>query len=404
MRRLSASVAQRAAPGGPLEVLIVATRLGLTSFGGPVAHIGYFREEYVRRRGWLSADEFSDLVSLCQALPGPASSELGIAIGWSRAGAAGAAAAWLGFTLPSAVFLIAVATGVVHAGSPDAGWLAGLRLVAVAVVAQAVVAMTRVAWRTLPRIGIGVGSLAAILIVPTAATQIAVLGAAAVVGWAFRPRQHAGIDALAAQTRSVPRMVGFVMLTLLGTLLVGLAVLRRVTTSHLVAMVDAYFQTGALVFGGGHVVLPLLQTQVVATHWVTNSVFLAGYGAAQAVPGPLFTFAAFLGAAQGPSPNGIGGGLIALVAIFAPAFLLVFGVLPFWGAVRRGVGVMAAIGGVNAAVVGLLAAALWTPVITTSIHNAADAVFAAAAVVLVVMRVPAWVIVVLGAAFGALLL
>jgi chromate transporter len=394
------STPEPAPRGSVLEVLAASTRLGLTSFGGPVAHLGYFREEYVVRRRWIDEPSYADLVALCQFLPGPASSQVGIALGIMRAGLAGGVAAWVGFTLPSAVALTLFAYGVRGVGATDAGWLHGLKVVAVAVVAQAVWGMARTLAPDRERATIAVVAAILALAFPTGLGQVAVIAAAGLIGWRFLPA-----PAVAASARAgvaIGRRVGAAAFALLVVLLVALPLLRAVTASHALAVFDSFFRVGSLVFGGGHVVLPLLQAEVVPPGWVTDEQFLAGYGAAQAVPGPLFTFAAYLGAVMARPPNGAAGAALALVAVFLPSFLLVVGALPFWGTLRTRPAVQSALRGVNAAVVGLLLAALYHPVWTNAILNAADFSLAAAALALLALwKLPPWLVVVLAALGGA---
>lgn len=374
-------------------VFLVFLRLGLTSFGGPIAHIGYFREEFVTRRAWLSERSYADLVALCQFLPGPASSQVGMVIGLSRAGYAGALGAWAGFTLPSALALILFAIGISSWGDVlPAGFLHGLKVVAVAVVAQAVWGMARTLCVGAARIGIMVAAACLALLWPNAWGQVGIIVAAALLGLQlFTPTQDAAHDALPIRVR---RRTGLTLLMVFGALLVGLPVLAAAWPGQALAMVDTFYRAGALVFGGGHVVLPLLQAEVVPHGWVSNDTFLAGYGAAQAVPGPLFTFAAFLGAATHGSPSGWLGGLLCLVAIFAPSFLLVAGALPFWEQLRRHVRTQAALAGINAAVVGLLLAALYNPVWTSAIFTPADFGLALLAFfALITWKLPPWLVV-----------
>src|SRR5438445_282297 len=340
-----------------LEVLAVATRLGLTSFGGPVAHIGYFREEYVTRRKWLDEATYVDLVALCQFLPGPASSQVGIAIGVTRAGLLGGVAAWLGFTLPSAIALVAFAYG--------------LRVLEVAL---AVWGMARALAPDRGRATIALLSAIGALLWSTGAAQVVIIAAAALVGLRFLP----GTAAAPTTRAPVPvwRRLGASMLVLFFGLLLALPIARQLVGAQALAVFDSFFRAGSLVFGGGHVVLPLLQAEVVPPGWCTSEQFVAGYGAAQAVPGPLFTFAAYLGAVMGPRPNGVAGAALALMAIFLPSFLLVVGALPFWAAVRGRSGFQHALRGINAAVVGLLLAALSHPVWTSAIRRPAEVVLA----------------------------
>jgi len=384
-----------------LEVLRVATRLGLTSFGGPVAHLGYFREEYVVRRQWVDEATYADLVALCQFLPGPASSQVGIAIGITRAGLLGGVAAWLGFTLPSALALVAFAYSLRVVEVAGAGWLHGLKVAAVAVVALAVWGMARSLAPDRERATIALLSAVIAILWPTSIGQVTLIAAAGLVGWRLLP----GVTAPATSRRPVPvgRRLGASMLGLFFGLLVALPIARQLTGSQALAVVDSFFRAGSLVFGGGHVVLPLLQAEVVPPGWVPLEQFVAGYGAAQAVPGPLFTFAAYLGAMMGPRPNGVSGAALALVAIFLPSYLLIVGTLPFWDALRARSGFQAALRGINAAVVGLLLAALYQPVWTSAIRAPADVALALVAFgLLALWKAPAWLVVVLMAGGGAL--
>jgi chromate transporter len=388
--------------GSVLEVLGVATRLGLTSFGGPVAHLGYFREEYVRRRRWISEDAYADLVALCQFLPGPTSSQVGVAIGILRAGLPGAIASWLGFTLPSAIILVAFAFGLQRAGVTDTGWLHGLKIAAVAVVANAVWGMARSLAPDRERATVAILSAIVVLAWPGAPGQVLVIALAGLIGWRL-------LGSSSSETRvSLPPAIGrrtaiasiVVFLALLGVL----PVLRQAVTNQAFVMFDSFFRVGSLVFGGGHVVLPLLQAEVVPPGWVTNEEFVAGYGAAQAVPGPLFTFAAYLGAVMHQPPNGIAGAAIALVAIFLPTFLMVVGALPFLSALRARASFQAAFRGINAAVVGLLLAALYHPVWTSAIKTSADLALALVAFALLALwSCPAWLVVLMAALGGAVL-
>lgn len=388
--------------GSALEVLGVFLRLGVTSFGGPVAHLGYFHAEFVRRRRWLAEHDYADLVALCQFLPGPASSQFGIAVGLGRAGWLGALAAWVGFTLPSALLLIAFALGVgAIAGPAAAGAIHGLKVVAVAVVAQAVWGMAKSLCADRPRAGIALAAAVLAVLLPGAGGQLGAIALGGLV--ARRALQVAPLPAERHLDYGVSRRQGAVLLALCGGLLVALPALATLTGAVGLAMVAVFFKAGALVFGGGHVMLPLLQAGVVPPGWVSNDVFLAGYGAAQAVPGPLFTFAAYLGAAMGPPLGGWAGGLVLLLAIFVPAFLLIVGALPFWEALRHREGIRRALAGVNAAVVGILGAALYDPVWTGAIHSRADFCLALAAYgLLVVGRVPPVAVVAFCAAVGCL--
>jgi chromate transporter len=401
---MTASAAASAVkPGSPGEVLLVFLRLGLTSFGGPIAHLGYFHDEFVVRRRWLDEKTYADLVALCQFLPGPASSQVGLAIGLSRAGYLGSLAAWVGFTLPSAIALVLFADGVeAFGGALGSGWLHGLKVVAVAVVAQAVLSMMRSLAPDRERATLAVVATVLVIAIPSAWGQIGaiVLGgiAGVVLFRSLPPADHVTLP------HPVTRTVGALALVLFFVLLLGLPLLVAAVPSQGLTLFASFYRAGSLVFGGGHVVLPLLQASVVPPGWVSNDAFLAGYGAAQAVPGPLFTFAAYLGAVMGPQPNGWAGALLCLVAVFLPSFLLVFGALPFWDAWRRRRWAQSALTGVNAAVVGLLLAALYNPVWAAGITSAADFALGSAAFLLLFMwKTPPWLVVVLSAAGGALI-
>jgi chromate transporter len=394
-------------PAGPptrgtwREVFAVFLRLGLTSFGGPVAHLAYFREEFVARRRWLDEGSYADLVSLCQFLPGPASSQAGIALGYLRAGLPGALAAWLGFTLPSAVLMTAFALGLLELGSARAGWLLGLKVFAVAIVAQAVWGMARVLCPDAARRGIAVAVAGVLLVVPWPQAQFASMLGAGLLGLLLlRAPPIAGSTARVAP---VPRGAAIAALALFALLLVGLPVAAHAVHADVLEVFAVFYRAGALVFGGGHVVLPLLQTQLVPPGWIDNDTFLAGYAAAQVVPGPLFTFAAFLGAAI-PLPGGMTGAGVALLGIFTPAFLLVLGALPFWQGGLQLPALRSAVAGVNAGVVGLLLAALITPIAPSALGSIADGVLAVAALAaLLGGRAPVWVVAAACAAAGALL-
>ncbi|PWB60002.1 MAG: chromate transporter [Bradyrhizobiaceae bacterium] len=398
-----AKPAQRTLPGHWLEVLKVFTRLGLTSFGGPVAHLGYFREEFVARRKWLDDRVYADLVALCQFLPGPASSQVGIAIGLARAGYAGALAAWLGFTMPSALALLLFAYGVGALGDVSGvGWIHGLKVAAVAVVAQAVLGMMRTLAPDRERASLAVAAAAIVLAVPSAFGQIGAIALGALAGlWLPRPaapENHVALPLVVGRGAGAGFLAAFLVL------LFGLPLAVAATDAHALAVFEAFYRAGSLVFGGGHVVLPLLQASVVPPGWVGNDAFLAGYGAAQAVPGPLFTFAAYLGAIMGPQPNGWAGALLCLFAIFLSSFLLVLGALPFWEDLRRRPRAQAALRGVNAAVVGLLIAALYDPVWTAGILTPGDFALGITAFLLLFMwQTPPWLVVLLSAAGGAAL-
>ena len=389
------------ARGSWFEVFGVALRLGVTSFGGPIAHLGYFRDEYVQRRHWLDESTYADLIALAQFLPGAASSKLGIMIGTLRAGMTGGLAAWLGFTLPSAIALVIFALTVRQIGDAGVGWFHGLKIVAVAVVAQAVWNMARnLAWDR-ERGTIALLGAALTLSWPGAIGQVAVIVLAGLAGW--RLLHIAGVEDRPGVRVPISRRFAVTALVLYAALLIALPIARQLSPSHVVAVVDSFYRSGALVFGGGHVVLPLLQAEVVPPGWLTQEQFLAGYGAAQAVPGPLFTFSAYLGAAMGPEPNGVPGAALALAAIFLPSFLLAYVALGSWGLLRSRPGVQATLRGVNAGVVGLLLAALYTPVSTSAILRPIDAALALVAFgLLAVWKVPPWIVVVLTAAAGAL--
>jgi chromate transporter len=394
-----------------LEVLAVATRLGLTSFGGPVAHLGYFREEYVNRRRWVDEATYADLIALSQFLPGPASSKVGIALGIIRAGMLGGLMAWVGFTLPSAILLTLFAYGAVQLGEGFVGWLHGLQVVAVAVVAQAVWGMARSLCPDRPRITLAIVSTVLLFTVPAvgipvALGQIVVIGLGAVVGWLLLapPAESTGAPAPPRLSIPISRGVAMAAWAIFLGLLIGLPLLRSVVRSDTLDLIDSFYRSGSLVFGGGHVVLPLLQAEVVPPGWLTEREFLAGYGAAQAVPGPLFTFAAYLGAARHIAPNAWLGAVIDLVAIFLPAMLMVVGSLPFWEQLRGQRNAQAVLRGVNASVVGLLLAALYQPVWTSAINGPRDFSLGLLAFgLLVFWQVPPWLVVLFAAVGGVVL-
>jgi chromate transporter len=392
--------------GSFLEVLWVATRLGLTSFGGPIAHLGYFHEEYVKRRKWIDEQSYADLVALCQFLPGPASSQVSIAIGIARAGLPGGFAAWLGFTLPSALGLIAFAFGIgTFADAADAGWLHGLKVVAVAVVAQAVWGMARSLCPDRERATLAILASIVTLSWPTAIGQLSSIATAGIAGSIIFPATaSSSFSSLSYMRFPIGKRTGIAAWIIFFTLLIGLPLLRQIAPSHALEVFDSFFRVGSLVFGGGHVVLPLLQAEVVGPGWVTNEQFVAGYGAAQAVPGPLFTFAAYLGAVMGTEPNGWTGAFLTLVAIFLPSFLLVTGALPFWDLLRSVPVFQSALKGINAAVVGLLLTALYTPVWTSAIHSSADFGLGLIAFgLLMFWKCPPWLVVVLTAVGGEMI-
>ena len=389
--------------GSAREVLSVFLKLGVSSFGGPIAHIGYFREEFVARRRWLDEQAYADLVALCQFLPGPASSQVGFSIGLMRAGYRGALAAWTGFTLPSAIALVLFAYGAgALTGPAGTGLLHGLKLVAVAIVAQAVMGMARTLCPDRERASIAVVAALIILFSTSSIAQIGAIAFGGIAGlWLCR-----GAAATPAGHMATPvsRTAGLVALAVFFVLLAGLPVLRGLGLAPGVALFEAFYRSGALVFGGGHVVLPLLREAFVTPGWVSDDVFLAGYGAAQAVPGPLFTFAAYLGYVVGPSPHGVAGAALGLIGIFLPGLLILVGTLPFWETFRKRVGAQAIMRGVNAAVVGLLGAALYNPVWTSSVKAPGDfAIVLVGFVLLIAWRAPPLLVVVVCALGGAAL-
>ena len=405
----SDSVAEHSTPAGPRgtfwEVLSIAFRLGVTSFGGPIAHLGYFRNEYVIRLRWLDETTFADLIALFQFLPGPTSSQLGISIGILRAGKLGGLAAWLGFTLPSAVALTLFAFGVQRYNLANAPWVHGLQLVAVAVVAQAVWGMARQFLTDELRVAIAILTTLVLLFVPSSVGQVAVIVVAGLVGWRLLPPATAGfhphVGMPVSRRFGVAAWIVFFAL-LLALPLVGLFV--ATSSDGALALFQGFYRSGALVFGGGHVVLPLLQAVVVPPGWLSNDAFLAGYGAAQAVPGPLFTFSAFLGAARGPWPNGVEGATLGLLAIFLPGALLVYASLPFWNMFRQHSAFQRALSGINAGVVGILLAALYLTIWTQTVHQPSDfGVVLVAFALLAVWKRPPWQVVVFGALAGAAL-
>jgi len=411
----------------PWRVLRVFLQLGLRSFGGPVAHLGYFHREFVQRRGWLGEAGYAELVALCQFLPGPASSQVGIAIGLQRAGALGALAAWCGFTLPSALLMVGFAQGLATSTALTyTAWLHGLLIAAVAVVAQAVWTMGWQFCRQRAQLLIAGAAAIACLSWRSGPVQLLVLSAAALIGWRWltplpQSAPPAAVPAVPPQsappavmpalpTQNVPaqsapaapplsglsRRGAVAALLLWAGLLLGLPLLAWLTRDHAWALADRFYRTGSLVFGGGHVVLPLLRAQVVPPGWISDPLFLAGYAAAQAVPGPLFSFAAFLGAAMTPAPHGWPGAAICLVAIFLPSFLLVFGVMPFWTGLRGQAAARSALQAVNAAVVGILLSALYNPVFISAIHGVTDLAIALLGLLLLQSaRWPSWTVLLL---------
>lgn len=378
-----------------LEILVVSTRLGLTSFGGPTAHLGYFHEEYVRRRKWMDEKSYADLVALSQFLPGPASSQVGIGIGVMRGGVFGGIVSFLGFTLPSVLLLILFALFLTEFDVANAGWIHGLKIVAVAVVLHAIIGMAKSLTPDLNRKALALFALIITLLWPAAYTQVGVIIIAGVIGFLIY-KNHNKDEALSTSFPISKRFSATCLILFFG-LLVLLPVIRETTGSYWIAMFDSFYRSGALVFGGGHVVLPLLEQEFVPTGWLSEAEFLAGYGATQAVPGPLFTFAAYIGAVM----NGWLGGLIATIAIFLPAFLLILGALPFWDQLRNNPNIKGAVMGVNAAVVGILISALYHPIWTSSILKPID--FALGAILfsmLTYWKLPPWIVVLTGAVGG----
>src|SRR6516165_3580158 len=397
--RQASAVADRPA-GSPLEVFRVFLKLGISSFGGPIAHIGYFREEFVVRRRWLGEPTFVDLVALCQFLPGPASSQTGLAIGLIRAGYGGALAAWAGFTLPSAILMVLFAYGAGALSGPfGAGLLHGLKLVAVAIVAQVVWGMARSLCPDRARASIATVSALIILSSTSSLAQIGAIVLGGVLGlWLCHEAPPTADGHIAIP---VSRRTGFAALAAYFILLLGLPIAETLSGSTALALFDAFYRSGALVFGGGHVVLPLLREAFVTPGWIGDDAFLAGYGAAQAVPGPLFTFAAYLGTVVKPSPHGLPGAALGLFGIFLPGVLILMGTLPFWDSFRKRAGAQAVMRGVNAAVVGLLGAALYNPVWTSSVKTPGDFGIALVGfVLLTVWRAPPLVVVTVSALGG----
>lgn len=389
-----------AARGSAGEVFGAFLKLGFTSFGGPIAHLGYFREEFVVRRRWLDDQAYADLVALCQFLPGPASSQVGFALGLMRGGPLGAAAAWTAFTLPSALALIFFALGAASLTGPTAaGLLQGLKLMAVAVVAQALWGMARSLCPDRERATIALAAVAVVVFAGGALGQVAAIVLGGLAGLALC--RNGATQSARPLVFSLSRTTGLVSLVAFFALLFGLPLLVLAVAAPELAVFDAFYRAGALVFGGGHVVLPLLQAEVVPPGWVSGEAFLAGYGAAQAVPGPLFTFAAYLGAVMAPVPAGLVTAAIALVAVFLPGFLLLLGALPFWDALRARPAAQAALAGTNAAVVGILGAALYDPIWTNTVRTPGDFALALAGfVLLMAWKAPPWAVVVLMALGG----
>ena len=389
----------------PLAVLRVFLQLGCTAFGGPVAHLGYFHKEFVEKRRWIDETGFADLVALCQFLPGPTSSQVGFALGWKQAGYLGALCAWLGFTLPSAMLMLGFAYGVrqLH-GLSGSGWVQGLKIAAVAVVAQALWQMARRLCPDWPRISIGCLAAGLLVLVPTGWMQLAVIGGGALAGILLEPQRRPVAESTTIRTIQ-QRYAGARWLVWFFALLLLLPLAARFWPRQCLQVVDGFYRTGSLVFGGGHVVLPLLQQATVGRGWLDHDTFLAGYGAAQALPGPLFAFAAYLGATISIGPQGILGGSLALLAIYLPSALLLFGVLPQWEWLRQKPRAKAMLSGTNAAVVGLLAAAFYSPICTTALTEPkAWGIALVAGVGLMVGQLPPWLVVMACALAGKLFL
>lgn len=382
------------------ELFIVSTRLGLTSFGGPIAHLGYFHEEYVRRQKWLDEKNYADLVALSQFLPGPTSSQVGIGIGVLRGGVIGGIIAFLGFTMPSVIALMIFASLLHTFNIDDAGWIHGLKIVAVVIVTHAILGMAKNLTPDISRRMIALFAIVVTLLWQTAYSQVTVIVIAGFIGYFIYKAQTETAENEPSAQFPISRRFGYVCLTLFFGLLILLPVLRELTSQDWIAFIDSFYRAGSLVFGGGHVVLPLLEKEFVPTGWLTDEEFLAGYGATQAVPGPLFTFAAYLGTVM----NGWYGGLLATFAIFLPAFLLILGALPFWNDLRKNAKIKAALMGVNASVVGILIAALYQPIWTSSVFTPID--FALVAILFsmfVFLKLPPWVIVLAGAVGGTII-
>ncbi|MFY4773618.1 chromate efflux transporter [Metabacillus sp. RGM 3146] len=381
------------------EILLVSLKLGLTSFGGPIAHLGYFHEEYVKKRKWLDEKSYGDLVALCQFLPGPASSQAGIGIGVLRGGIGGGIAAFLGFTLPSAAALILFALILNGANIGSAGWIHGLKLVAAAVVAHAVLGMGKNLASDLPRKGIALSAIVLTLLLPYSFAQIGIIVFAGLIGYVFFKKEDQQ-EVFESLHFPVSKKIGMICFIIFIALLAGLPVLSYAFSNIWIEMIDGFYRSGSLVFGGGHVVLPLLEREFVPQGLLTKEQFLAGYGATQAVPGPLFTFAAYIGTVIG----GWQGGLLATAAIFLPAFLLIIGALPFWNDFRKNPNMNGALQGINAAVVGILIAAFYQPIWTSSIFSPADFAFASILFSLLAFwKLPPWVIVLIGIIGGTIL-
>lgn len=380
----------------PWSVFLIFLRLGLTSFGGPVAHLGYFHDELIVRRRWMTERQYADLLALCHFLPGPSSSQVGLGLGISQAGYAGALAAWLGFTMPSALILILIAFGISsNSDIIPATALHGLAIVAVAVIAQAVWGMMRSLCPDRPRLTLMVIVTCFLLLFPSAWAQVIAMLAAAIIAWfLFKPESNEQDNPLPSP---IKRSHGVLSLSLFFIFLLSLPLLAKLFPTQAMVLFDAFYRAGSLVFGGGHVVLPLLHAETIPTGWVSQEAFLAGYGATQAMPGPLFTFAAFLGASMSTPYGAFITGMICLLAIFLPSFLLVVGALPFWEELRHHHGTRAALMGVNAAVVGLLLAALYSHAWVDAILSPKDFALALVALTaLMAWKLPPWLVVIAG--------
>ena len=387
-----------------LNIFFVALKLGFISFGGPVAHIGYFRDTYVSRLEWLDDATFAKLVALCQILPGPASSQVGMAIGALRGGIWGGLLAWVGFTLPSAIALIFFGFAIDTFNLQDTGWLVGLKIAAAAVVANALWGMSRSLTPDRTRITIAIIAAILLLYERTTITQILVLAAGATIGWRLQLSPISNFKPYQSHYWKPNKTIAAGSIIIFFLLLIVLPTLRELYTSQYISLFDSFYRTGSLVFGGGHVVLPLLESEVVASGWLSRDEFIAGYGAAQAIPGPLFTFAAYIGTVANIEPNGLTGAFIALLAIYLPSFLLLSAILPFWQKFTMGHRVEAAYAGMSAAVIGLLVAAfynpVWTYAITTTSHFS---LWLLATALLMVWKVPPWLVVLLTAVGGYVL-
>lgn len=380
-----------------LEILMASTKLGLTSFGGPSAHIGYFRDEYVHKRKWLDDKLYADIVALCQFLPGPASSQVGISIGMLRGGLLGGILSWIGFTLPSVLLLMIFAEVITQTGSFESGWIQGLKIVAVAVVAHALMGMGKTLTPDRPRMTVAIIAAIVTLLIPTSWGQILTIVLAGLFGLLFYKNEK--VPESSSFPLSFGRKTGIVAWILFFALLILLPLFRPIYQTTWYAIIDIFYRVGSIVYGGGHVVLPMLEREVVPGGWMSPETFIAGYGAAQAVPGPLFTLSGYLGQIMGS----YSGAAIAVVAMFLPSFLLVVGMLPFWGVIRTKPGIQAALKGVNAAVVGILLASLYDPVFTSAVQDPIDFVIVLISFSLLVFyKLSPWIVVVITAVLGAL--